>query len=1002
MDPNFRQWAASRFPEIYILGGDQGRWDSATAELAFSGYIRALSEGRRKDWWSTISEFKRSTQPLRPGFLASLLRQYWDNDGASGIILQYVLHGAVVDCAAVAEEIFETAPHDSFRFRMSVEVLGKFGTLTQTRKLKRRFLVERAFEGNNSLIAGCLDALGLRAFSQNELVRIIDQTTTEERFGGGAMARGITDLIADEEDVSTAEAVLKAILQRLPPLPKGAGFHPNWEGGPPKLAWLYDALPDAFIRLLELLPPNAAVLECCVRAAEQIEYIRHTEFAKNDELNRLAKLVEAQALLRWALAEAIAQSDHEHNYHRLEQGIIVKLSIADLGEITRRANDSALPKERNAWFEVAQTLIYRNLKANERQAALARLAVGAEAEERQQSIRTTRTKFAIGARSVREFRNSDRKEKSEREAAHREIVERIGSAIESIRRGNTSELISALNYIFSKTSGRYFDKLDFDEVEKRFSVEIASAVYDGLKEYFENNEVQQPIWMDGSIPWSVILLTTFAQEQFKRDAWGARPPIAKLARLDVWFPNGPSEDFKALALGRDVEVAESLFEWVLNEAQTLSAGKGAHSAIKFALNQSPSVKTILLNELRNLPSTDGVRHPSERKGLFDEMADLGVLSIGEQARIAERMVKATIPVDQPVNEFAWFRRWYFSAPDEAWGWLTANLASSHVARQEQLRNLVSALGNLKSKSAFIGAKRVSLLVELYTLLKPHAEASELGNGFDRSSISGMLGRIPGFIREEPLEEASRALAQLVALEDDADTKRWLLSEQFDHASNRVQGASNTAPEQLRAIVDGFESDPNTEGELLAQVVARLEEIRRGVEEGPFSDRSLFNSGMPEKDLQLWLAARLAERTPMRRFTVQREEEVDDDKKTDIQLGTGRGFTVCIEIKPLDSENRYSAAQLVSTLKDQLIGQYLKGHNSAHGILVLFRLEKRTWKVNRRSKQDFEVLLRHLEQQAEALIEEHNKKRNVRLVQVIKIFDIRCFVDLNTGPGSRLH
>jgi hypothetical protein len=57
---------------------------------------------------------------------------------------------------------------------------------------------------------------------------------------------------------------------------------------------------------------------------------------------------------------------------------------------------------------------------------------------------------------------------------------------------------------------------------------------------------------------------------------------------------------------------------------------------------------------------------------------------------------------------------------------------------------------------------------------------------------------------------------------------------------------------------------------------------RTFEEGPFSERSLFFAGMPEKSLQLWLAAKFRE-TQNRRFDVHREEEVDDDKKTDIQL-----------------------------------------------------------------------------------------------------------------------
>lgn len=49
-----------------------------------------------------------------------------------------------------------------------------------------------------------------------------------------------------------------------------------------------------------------------------------------------------------------------------------------------------------------------------------------------------------------------------------------------------------------------------------------------------------------------------------------------------------------------------------------------------------------------------------------------------------------------------------------------------------------------------------------------------------------------------------------------------------------------------------------------------------VEEGPFSERDLFAPRMQEKFLQRWLAAKLWD-TQQRRFSVHREEELDDDK-----------------------------------------------------------------------------------------------------------------------------
>src|SRR6266498_1864199 len=72
-----------------------------------------------------------------------------------------------------------------------------------------------------------------------------------------------------------------------------------------------------------------------------------------------------------------------------------------------------------------------------------------------------------------------------------------------------------------------------------------------------------------------------------------------------------------------------------------------------------------------------------------------------------------------------------------------------------------------------------------------------------------------------------------------------------------------------------------------------------------------------------------------RFKVHREPQVDDDKRTDIEVSSAAG-KVCIELKPVDSTRSYSAKSLTETLRAQLVGQYLRGQNSKHGVLVVFR------------------------------------------------------------------
>jgi hypothetical protein len=109
--------------------------------------------------------------------------------------------------------------------------------------------------------------------------------------------------------------------------------------------------------------------------------------------------------------------------------------------------------------------------------------------------------------------------------------------------------------------------------------------------------------------------------------------------------------------------------------------------------------------------------------------------------------------------------------------------------------------------------------------------------------------------------------------------------------------------------------------------------------------------------------------------------VDDDKKPDIQLGCAHG-KVCVEIKPLYHGCGYSATSLATTLRIQVKKQYLKGYNSAHGVLVLFRLDDKSWDIPGGAKrQGFPDLVAYLQAQANIILTEFP---DVKALQVIGI------------------
>lgn len=254
-----------------------------------------------------------------------------------------------------------------------------------------------------------------------------------------------------------------------------------------------------------------------------------------------------------------------------------------------------------------------------------------------------------------------------------------------------------------------------------------------------------------------------------------------------------------------------------------------------------------------------------------------------------------------------------------------------------------------------------------------------------SSSRELLDRILNVLSGLQGSDAYRALMYLAAECHDPVRASWLKSRAREQAARDAEDAAKIVPNALPSIGHPFVRDPNTETELFEQVMARLMEIADGVEKGPFSERGLFPVGIEEKQLQLWLAARLDD-TPRRsfvpRFRVFREPTVDADNRTDIEV-TSRVGKVCIEIKPLDETRRYSAKSMVEdTLDRQIVGQYLRGRNSRHGVLVLFRLDTKTWQIpGRDGNRDFSELVEFLTAQAHAVVESDAHVQRLAVVAI---------------------
>ena len=367
----------------------------------------------------------------------------------------------------------------------------------------------------------------------------------------------------------------------------------------------------------------------------------------------------------------------------------------------------------------------------------------------------------------------------------------------------------------------------------------------------------------------------------------------------------------------------------------------------------------------------------------------GLLSSVTVGNLCLCKLTSSIGTDGRVGEMAWIRIWMAEDAPAGWSWYLRHVQGMTGDVKAEVSAFAEVMGDLEWLKSPLSRGAADVLLCIHALLSTHPPTALLPGGAGDSHLIGppakfLRDAIPNVFLGARGQLGHDALVTLSATLIDAVERNWVSGRLTEHAALDAAQAATRTFEELKAIGSPFRSEPRTEAQLYEQVMARLEEICKSLEEGPFSERVLFTAKTPEKHLQLWLAAKFRE-TQNVRFTVHREEEVDDDKKTDIQLSAST-FNVCVEIKPVDADRGYSANSLTDTLRTQLVGQYLKGYNSSRGILVLMQLDDKAWDIPGGTKgQPFPVLVSYLEAQAESI------KSSSFGVNELAVFGIRCVV-----------
>ena len=991
-----RAWVVSKFPEIVLHEGDPQSWDQYSADQAFNAIVRATeTRAWNRDWLKSKGEYLRISRALSPGQVAAVLEDANASQQARSIAYRLARYGKLADCADAAFAIYRGKARFEWEMAAALSTLEVVGTFTHREQVLTD--IESGVLATNELIAAALPCVAWTKLSSSRLAAIFSRTQSEGEYGTGPMADAFRRDILPKTDLASATLLLQAILTALPRTLPGKRFERYPSENQPERAWLLYVLPHCLLRLLELTQGvDVTSLPTILEAAEQVTGLRYTGFSSQEELKHIRAAIEILSELRWKVAFAISKvEDLQRPVDRLvwDEWSIVRFNTEDLTELTRLAHETNISlAEQGLWFEVGVEVAIRLPSGRARANALRGLC-GTKDSPRSDVVLARHQAWHAGGRSRRKWETEERSRKAKEEEERVHAQAKFIAKRAEIANGSDFKSLSEILYIaHSSSAWRDSDGVKLDVVASYLGQDVADLFGTGLKAYWRQTTPPNPSdYPNGQVPWKALAalagVTLTVVDGTEVSNLGAEN-VVSAARIAVWALPGPPFWFEPLFVARPDIVEAALNPWVLDEIKDEQPGTGIRGAFVLAMHCPSYIRRALTAGATRFVLDGAVRNDTVLKQLVPALLEDGLMSQAEFDTICTRELERFAAHSGDAQYIPWFQLWATGRPCAAWDWFKEHLSTLAAERELQLRHFATAMAHLEWIRKPWDSESVSLLLEIAEVLKasqlePLASVDAEERTYGPPTKHMLYAIAKGFVAV-PGTAGRNALSVLVANETDYQRRLDLLDFLHEHAEHEASAGQQWDIARLRRLHVAFDSEPQSEAQLYEQVVARLEEIQTSLEEGPFSERKLFSANTPEKHLQLWLAAKFRD-TQNRRFSVHREEEVDDDKKTDIQLGCQFG-NVCVEIKPVGADRNYSANSLTETLRIQIVGQYLKGNNSSRGILVLMQLDKKTWDIPGGKKgQPFEALVEYLQQQAQLI------KANSSSVEELTVIPLRCVI-----------
>lgn len=1016
-DERVRAYILTIAPDILIQHGDpSGLPVDIRAQLLRR--FASLNAGRSDTGASfNTASIRRLADPRLATTVLDLLHQHRANEDVRQLLLNIVWQGPIPECAESALSFALDTTMDSHTRLCGIWAVRAAGNQAQKRRLAEAILTNIS-DWEKQEIGAAIRALFPDALTLDELLTILETVEPPCQYSVNTLDRAMQEVVGACCDGAQQEFLLAGLvrlLEREPYIER-----PFCEFSQ-RYAWLlgYAAqLAERIIRKADVQAPRFtdAVLrtieldaqaQCYSSVYHRLDHslqdligrlptLRHTLFWRSAERRRTELATEGTRLTEWWQVRPGSPFGLD--------ALVRQFSMADFEVFLRDVRQRPEIDDRLVALTAAFALWRQGGRGRQGRERMWRAVRGeSELEAKLHALLHPRPETEEERRYRRSERNFRRRQ-AERQArqaqARRKWVRRLRHNIDCIRAVDLATVDQVFGDLYSvgqeilrlTNSLTRWGSNRWELLAAECGREVAEAARDGLMAFWRLYEPPLPSEQvtNGVTNGTIIGLIGLAIEARERPGWARALSAQDAQRACRYalcelngFPEWASDLLSAHPEAFDAVMPREL-AWEFERPADVPA---PHYMVSALLYGPEPIRERHCPIIQKLLERVEPAHARTLENALSLVLRWNALDRSTFADLARQRYEAS---HDEGRRLTWLVAWMCVDADGALGSLRAWLNDAEDAGEATRRtiafcNALMAHHEMRFGSIWRDFERVEILRQLVPLVSRHVrieednihEGSYEPDARDNAETTRgyLLGRVcdtPGraafdtlmaFSRELPHERSRYRMIVLAhrRAAADAEQEAWL------------------APD-IPSFAEHAERAPRSARDLFDLACSRLDDLQLDLEEGDASEAHILSRVDQETELRTWFTNRL--RLAARgRYSVPPEEELADATRPDLRIhAPAVDAPVPIELKIAD---KWSYAELVERLHNQLVGQYLRDARSRFGVfLLVWRGTKKKWRESESGKQfGFGNLLERLEAEAEAILRDRYDLEAIRIVGI---------------------